>query len=478
MYSQDRLSGIHGLKNEKGEMHFEVSGYTISVYEVKGSVDDEGTLRLLEKAYGLNHILMTYTDSTLSMKNKIVESLIDAPGIPLQITQKCILLQKDNETITVLYLETSIKRDFVLEEEIVHACIDGQLSNYASNKKAALFMTLAGKKIDLPYGAEWVTPSRIVNEKSLIDWSEFSSVSRANQYLSNQINLDKVEGLEYIKENEIDVLFDGKPIKARRFVFHDPSNGLVFNYMITYYLVCELRGRYITCILSHYRYTPDDCYLPALLESVMHITSISKQMYTTFSDKKDGAKLSERLSTFVNSYFFELQLSSLMPLGDLREAYKVAPVLGVYLGFPVKKQMGIDAGIQLAIPVYSDFEYDAAGVTEYAKAMFQCGVNLRWRYQMKPSKDIYCFNYLGAGVAWFFIDIEWDPELVENHHIKFSDSVILASLDLFGGFNVRYKKLGLFAEYHYIPYGNKNKISYEFGSNSVNLGFSFAGFLN
>lgn len=477
LYGTTFLDRIHGLKDEKGEMHFEVSGYKIVVYDVKGSVNDEGTLRLVEKAYRLDYILMTYSDSTFKVENKIIESLIDTPDLPLQISQKCILLQKDDETITVLYLETSLDRDFVLEEEIVQACINGQLAKYVSDERTTHYITLAGKKISLPSGAEWIAPNKMICMKSLIDKSEFSSVSKARQYLSDQIKVDKAENIHCIKENEIDVLFDEEPVVAQRIVFRDSTNSEILKYLIFYYLVCELRGQYVACILSHYGYSQDDLYLPVLLESVMNITSISKQMYSTFSDKKDESKLSGRLLPFENSLFYEFQLSSLMPLENLRSVYKVAPALGIYLGFPVKKQMGIDVGIQFAVPLYSNFGYDVGGVSEYGKALYQFGINLRWRYQMKLSKDIYCFNYLGAGVAWLYIDITSYPELIEGRHSELPYSATLASLDLFVGFNIRYKKSGLFVEYHYIPYGNKDKIFYEFGPNSINLGFSYGGFL-
>ena len=59
---QEILRGIHGLISEKGEQLFEVEGYSISVYETKGSLDNEATIRLIERAYQLDHISKRYTD--------------------------------------------------------------------------------------------------------------------------------------------------------------------------------------------------------------------------------------------------------------------------------------------------------------------------------------------------------------------------------------------------------------------------------
>ncbi|MDR2918889.1 MAG: hypothetical protein LBV72_05940 [Tannerella sp.] len=464
LYSQDLLSGIQGIKNDNGEMLFEVSGYTISVYEMKGSVEDAGMIRMVEKSYGLVHLQRTYTDSTLRMKNKIVESLIDTPDLPVQISQKCFLLQKDDKTVTVLYLETSVKRDFVLEKEILHLCLDGRLAESVSDERSTRYMILARKKIHLAYEAKKLAPNRIVHGESQISWSEFSSKSRANQYVENQMAIDKADNVEFIKEEYVDVFFDGVPVTARRVIFYDPSNLTDTDYLIVYYVMVQLRGRYVGCILSHYKDNIDQLHIPAFLHTILTITSSTKLISSAESSDKE--RVYEEANEEYNSYLFEFQFSSWMPIGNLRNVFTVAPTIGAYVCFPIRQKFGIDVGLQLGFPLESNFEYYGEGT----EATSFLGFNLRGRYRGALSRNVVYFYYLGMGANWLFTDIESGY----NEEYDSYDYYKVAAFDMFGGFNIRYKKIGGFIEYHFTPYGNSGAVKHNIGHSSINLGISFA----
>lgn len=437
LYSQNLLSGMQGIKNNNGEVLFEVSGYTISVYEMKGSVEDAGMIRIVEKSYGLDHILMMYSDSTLKVRNRIIESLIDTPDQPLQISQKCFLLQKDDKTVTVLYLETSMKRDFVLEEEIVRACINDKLSKYIINKKDARSISLGGKKISLPNGAEWIAPHKILYEDSQISWSEFSSLSGADQYLKNQMAIDKADDIEYIGTDDIKVLFNEIPVTARRVVYRDPANRSLSNYLIVYYVMVPQSGGYAGCVLSYYDDRRDGYGLPSLLESVMVISTENKQVVVPdLPTKSDLEYAKEEANEEYNAYLLEFQLSSWMPIGNLRNVYKYAPTIGAYLCFPIKQKFGLDVGMQVGFPIESSFEY----YDEWTEATSFVGLNLRGRYRGALARNVVYFSYLGMGVNWLFTDIESGY----NEEYDSYDYYKVAALDIFAGFNIRYKKIGWF----------------------------------
>lgn len=467
LYSQDLLSGMHGIKNNTGEILFEVSGYTISVYELKGSVEDAAMIRIVEKSYGLDHILMMYSDSTLKVRNRIIESLIDTPDQPLQISQKCFLLRKDDKTVTVLYLETSMKRNFVLEEEIVRACINDKLSKYITNKKDARSISLGGKKVSLPNGAEWIAPHKILYEDSQISWSEFSSLSGADQYLKNQMAIDKADDIEYIGTDNIKVLFNEIPVTAQRIVYRDPANRTLSNYLIVYYVMVPQSRGYVGCVLSYYDDKRNGFGLPPLLESVMVISTENKQVVVPDQPtKSDLEYLKEEANEEYNAYLLEFQLSSWMPIGNLRSVYKYAPTIGAYLCFPIKQKFGLDVGMQVGLPIESSFEY----YDEWTEATSFVGLNLRGRYRGALSRNVVYFSYLGMGVNWLFTDIESGY----NEEYDSYDYYKVAALDIFAGFNIRYKKIGGFIEYHYTPYGNSGGMKYNIGHSSVNVGISFA----
>jgi hypothetical protein len=472
---------MHGLKNDNGEIFLEVSGYTISVYDVNGTVDDEATIRLVKNLYGLGHILRTYTDPTLRKKNKIIEGLIDTPDLPVQISQKCFLLQKDDKTITVLYLETSLDRDIEIEKEILTALLNGKLTSRISHEKAISKITLAGKKINLLVEADWIAPHKVVNEDAQVSWSEFSSESRANQYISNQIIIDKASNVDYAKDEEIEILFDKKTVIARRIVYYDSSNETHADYLIVYYFVYSLRGQSVACILSCYENSEDVLSLPPLLESVMQIASVSGSVeqpiqmeYPFYSVASFDAKNKYNgENNYFYSYRFEFQLGSILPFGNLRNVYSVAPSLGFYCSIPLFYRVGLDLGFQGAIPVKSGFDYYYSdGSAEHTKSTGILGVNMRGRYLVHQTGGWIFSGYVGIGANWLFTNIanedsyDWETD---SYRTKYA----VAALDVFPGCNISYKKIGLFVEYHLTPYGNSNKVKYDFGKNSFNLGVTF-----
>ena len=466
---QEALHNIHGLINEDGESLFEVSGYTITVGSIKGSVDDEETLLSVKESYGLDNVLITYADSALAVKNIVIESQANVSGMLLQLYKQCILLEKTHNESTILYLETTLKRDYALEKEILNACLNNQLAKYASSDRDARFMVLAGNKIKLASGSEWVAPNRIVNEDSQITWSEFSSMSRADQYVKNQMIIDKADEVECIREEDIKVLIDNVPVTVRRVVYQDMVNPDASDYLIVYYAMTKLREWYVGCILSHYGRNADEYGLPVFLRSVMTLSEANKQVADYNRAEKEAFEHREMYRKY-NSYLFELQFSSWMPLGNLRNVYEVAPTLGMYFGFPIGQRLGIDVGGQVGLPINSSFEYydfDSAIETEATSFI---GLNARMRYHGILARNVMYSSYFGVGANWLSTDIESGY----NEEYDYYEYEKVTAVDVFGGINVRYKRIGGFIEYHYTPYGNSGKMKYTIGHSSINIGVSWA----
>ncbi|MNY42069.1 hypothetical protein D3C86_1769290 [compost metagenome] len=77
------------------------------------------------------------------------------------------------------------------------------------------------------------------------------------------------------KESEVTVIFEGQEVKAmKRIMVANPPGALGgSNVVIVYYVVAKVRGRYVSCTLSHYT---DDVgvkqnKLPPLLAEVMQL---------------------------------------------------------------------------------------------------------------------------------------------------------------------------------------------------------------
>lgn len=469
-FGQATFKDIKGFVNEKGEQLFEIEGYSVSVHEIKGSIDDQSVQDLVIRNYQLDQILRIYTDPSIKVHHKIIESSIIESDFPLRINQKCLLLQTKADYLTVLYLETSLDRDLKIEKEIITAFLNGKLTNRINPEKVTSAITIAGKKMELLVEAKRIAPNKIINENAQISWSVFSSKSRANQYISNQIMIDKASDVDYVKEDEIDILFDKKAVKARRIVYHDPLIETQADYLISYHLVYKLGSEYVACILSYYEYSDDVLYLPALLKSIMQIPYATDDEYSFSEEQKDLPNY--WTIDYNDTYMLEVYAGTMLPFGSLKDVYKLAPSFGTYFGIPVANRMAIDVGFQFAFPINSSFEYFYGdNSSEYAKAETLLGGNVRWRNLLHQTGYWSYWGYLGVGVNYLITNIvdensyDWETNTYEKYSIT--------SLDLLAGFNIRYKNVGVFAEYHFTPYGNSDRLKYNFGNSSFNLGFKY-----
>lgn len=72
--------------------------------------------------------------------------------------------------------------------------------------------------------------------------------------------------------------FEGKPAVARRIVIKPEKSVAEFitrtpsRILVVYYVIQEVRGAYVSCILSHYVDNEEDYKLSPLLQEVMSIT--------------------------------------------------------------------------------------------------------------------------------------------------------------------------------------------------------------
>lgn len=475
LYGKEIPQDIQGFVNDNGEKLFHFDGYTIILNEMEGRLEDEATVRLIEKTYQLDHIRKRYVDSKLSVANKMMESTLSYKNWPFPINQKCMLLQMKPDRITVLYLETFIAGNSGIEEKILKGFFDGKLKATITLGSTALNIRLVGKNIYLPANVEWVAPGKVMDEESQISWSEFWSASRAEQYLANQKVIDKLDNVEVVSEDKIKVLFDGMPVMSHRIVYRDLSDEPVADYLIAYYVEGVVRRRNVAGILSHYSNNESDYSLSPLLESVMQVVSVRGNEDYSFVGKKtfEARNKYNEGNNYFNSYRFEFQLGTMLPFGSLQDVFPVAPSLGFYVSIPVFYRVGLDGGGTAAIPVKSGFDYYYSdGSTEHTKSTGILGASFRVRYLLHQTGGWLFSGYVGAGANCLFTNIP-DEDSYDWETDTYNNNLSIVALDVFVGCNISYKKVGFFVEYHLTPYGSSNKVKYDFGKHLFNVGLTF-----
>ena len=477
VFSQDKaLFSLQGLRNEKGETMFEAGGYEIYMVDRKGQIDNPKTIQSIRKKYNIEPISASYSDSGLSRANRIIEGTVkykNRPNISLNI--KCYLFNKSDKEISALYFVTPNQRDTILENRIVDLYLNEKIDEYID----PLYIdsiSFAGRTIGLGNACAWRSPHNIHCKGGQMSWSEHASFEKANTDINNRIDANNSEENHVIlMEEDIDILFEGVPSLAHRVVYrqkkrHIDYNSRPGNCLIVYYIVQEVRGRYVSCILSNYGYNRNDYELSALLQEVMSIPKLPESAYNTF-DYPEYEEYTEKENEESKKLItpWEVRAGAWMPMGRLTNAFRVAPSIGAFVGIPIRSDMAIDLGFQFAVPVSPrHFNYYRKNrFYDTTKAEAIASISLRWRYQKIMAPNVYFTPYVGAGLNTLQTGLkkENSDENDTYHYVE--------TIGLFGGVSLRYKKVGCFIEYQYAPYSIADKVEDNFGNSAVNMGLSF-----
>ncbi|MFV0420145.1 MAG: hypothetical protein ACK5KT_15630 [Dysgonomonas sp.] len=464
------LSGVQGLKDKSGDIMFEISGYEISTTEFSNKAEDESVLNSLKAKFKIGTILAEYTDAELSAKNTIIEAEASVTNRPDEKQNQILyIVEKDEGHVIGISFRTTNQRDIGLEQVFVDAYLANRLKEYVSDDWSASKIVFAGQEIQLGYECKWLAPHNVQCGDAQIKWSEFSSYESALLDINNRIRLNSSYRMTIVTESDIDILLENRPTIAHRIVYRQYDSIYENILMVYYYVVQEIDGRYISCMLSNPVVFANDYNLAPLLQQIMSIPELPADAYIPveepewYNDNKSD-----------NDAVLELQLGAWLPVGELSRAFKVAPTVGAFLGFPVSSKISIDVGAQIAVPLDKrQFDFYRNKGSDETKTDLMLNIALRARYKKELSRNLYLNPYLGLGVNILQTGLEKDSYDSDDESTKYES---IAAPDLFLGLGFSHKKFGTFIEYHYTPYSVGNKVPGSFGDSSLNIGLKYSFF--
>ncbi|GHU62662.1 hypothetical protein FACS1894123_04010 [Bacteroidia bacterium] len=459
------FSALHGLRDEKGDIYFEISGYDILVSRLKGKINEKKTIDAFKKKQKINTVQAEYSDSQLGVPNLILEteSLLDANSEIMSAQIYCLFQKAENE-IAFISFQTLNQRDIILEQSFVKSCLDGSLSSYISDNWIADSVSFAGRTIHLGNDCEWQGPHNLSGKEGQISWSEFSTFEGADLDLDIHIATNGTKSFEILEEEDLEIVFEEIPTLAYRVVYKQKGD---YTPLIVYYISQEVRGRYVSCILSNYGYNRNDYELSPLLKEFMDIPNppewadnpldVHQYELPTEAEKEAAAD---------RQVLIEIKPLILLPTGDLRKNYKAAPGLDFFIGGKVQKNMIVDIGFMIAKPVdLALFEYRYHKEVYNTNLRTQFGASARLRYQQPLKKNLFCSLYGGFGISAFETNQE---KGIDNDGNKTYYG--LTSTDFYYGLGCRYKFAGCFIEHHYAPYSMSRRVTDRFGKTFLSLG--------
>ncbi|RYE23670.1 MAG: hypothetical protein EOP51_09850 [Sphingobacteriales bacterium] len=142
-------------------------------------------------------------------------------------------------------------------------------------------MPLAGRNVPLQAGAcRWMDPGSLqCADYGQISWTLHPTEAEATKAMNDQIALNKTKkGIDVTAETDVSVLFEDvatiahkKEMKLKAGVVGVMAGLPGSNMLNVYYLVAEVRGRWVYCMLSHWKNNSTGDKLPPSLESVMKL---------------------------------------------------------------------------------------------------------------------------------------------------------------------------------------------------------------
>lgn len=280
------LSGMQGLSLED-IVSFEIQGYNITITKEEIGLNKKG-IEKIKKEYGFNNAAHEYTDNKLKWQNRVIEKTESLPKRPGITDYKlCYLLpETDNKMITILFHSVN-QKDTLLEQSFLNAFFDRSIVNYVSDNWIAEKIDFVGREITLGNACEWVAPHNVhCPAFGQISWSVFRNKYQADLYKDAQILLNKYnKQYKQIKEDTADVIFEGYQCKAKRIIYQINKSKLFLggrNLIAVYYLSEKIRGKFISCVLTHYIEYKDDYRLPPLIEEIMKLKTNETQETSIF----------------------------------------------------------------------------------------------------------------------------------------------------------------------------------------------------
>jgi hypothetical protein len=265
-------SNMHGIRQEASTF-YEVEGYSVFVQIQKTSFDEKG-FKKIQKKYSID-------------KEKVAIDNLDFPGGKIfeqevQRTEKVrqtaiyFLFPEGDYATRVIGFQTVNTRDLQLEKFLVKALLGNAVPERVYTSMYVDSIKFADRFIILGPACNWMGTHNIqCPYMGQMNWAEFRSLDRAKEMIDAQFDITANRAMgEILEQDTIEVKFEGIDAKAIKTKYKILIPQLIMggsNILIIYYVVAEVRGKYVACVMSHYTDDVNAKQLPPLLSEVMEL---------------------------------------------------------------------------------------------------------------------------------------------------------------------------------------------------------------
>jgi len=267
----DRLSG---LKVEE-QSYFNLGEYSIFTEKVNREFTSK-SIKKLKKKYKVKKVKEESSSSNISQNNKIITKIIPLESANRKITT-LYLIESEESKIDVIEFYSINYRDTSEEQNFINLYLQDKIPKSIFMEYPVSKVDFAGRKLKLNNSCNWMNVNSLqCPHFGQMNWSLHQNLENAKKKTRVQYEITKGKSdAKLISEEDVTIIFEGKETIAKRTKYKAKIPKFLMggsNELVIYYVSEEIRGRFVSCVLSHY--TDDKITengVPALLAKVMEL---------------------------------------------------------------------------------------------------------------------------------------------------------------------------------------------------------------
>lgn len=271
------FSRLQAISNS-GTDFFNVDGIEITSQVIQSGFSKKAIVKKFKK-FTITDADLVAADSLIKGQNyAVTKSSEVAPGT-VQYSSYYFIENK-NQQVTAITFAGINKNDKIFEREFVALIMNGGIPDSLYNKLQVDSINFAGRKIALGASCQWMGINNVqCPYYGQMNWSVHKTLGDAAASVSGQYNVIKVKrGGKIVSEEEVDVIFEGTPVKAKKAVYDFTGiNSLLVGMgggktLTIYFVSAPVRQHFVSCVMSFWNNDSiNPSGLPPLLEQVMKL---------------------------------------------------------------------------------------------------------------------------------------------------------------------------------------------------------------
>lgn len=270
----NRLQAI----NNNGLSFYNIDGYTITSQTLNYPFTEKGLKKAYRK-YSIKKKVKKIKDEQLPYNNYYVNNDENITENLVQ-NNSYYFIENQEKRITIIQFSSINKRNKEFERTIVKPIIEKKIpkENFASMRIDSI--NFVGRKIKLGNNCNWTNVNTVqCPYYGEMNWSVHKEFQDAKNTVEQQFAITKSrKNGKVISEEIVDIEFEGTETKAKKVIYDFTGVtsllvGMSGGKTLTiYYVSTEVRGNYVSCVLSFWNNdTITENGLAPLLEKVMKL---------------------------------------------------------------------------------------------------------------------------------------------------------------------------------------------------------------